>query len=37
MCSKRDLGEVALLASGWLLRCVVEWKEVSSRVRMKID
>ena len=31
---------VALLLSEWLLRCVVEWKEVSSRlmwVRVKID
>ena len=31
---------VALLLSGWLMRCVVEWKEVSSRlmwVRMKIE
>ena len=31
---------VALLLSGWLMRCVVEWKEVSSRlmwVRVKID
>ena len=30
---------VAILLSGWLLRCVVEWKEVSSRlmwVRVKI-
>ena len=23
---------VALLLSGWLLMCVVEWKEVSSRL-----
>ena len=23
---------VALLLSGWLMRCVVEWKEVSSRL-----
>ena len=31
---------VALLLSGWLMRCVVEWKEVSSRlmwVRVKIE
>ena len=31
---------VALLLSGWLPRCVVEWKEVSSRltwVRVKIE
>ena len=31
---------VALLLSGWLLRCVVEWKEVSSRlmwVRVNIE
>ena len=31
---------VALLLGGWLLRCVVEWKEVSTRlmwVRMKIE
>ena len=31
---------MALLLSGWLLRCVVEWKEVSSRlmwVRVKIE
>ena len=31
---------VASLLSGWLLRCVVEWKEVSSRlmwVRVKIE
>ena len=31
---------VALLQSGWLMRCVVEWKEVSSRlmwVRVKIE
>ena len=31
---------VALLLSGWLLRCVVEWKEVPSRlmwVRIKIE
>ena len=30
---------VAILLSGWLLRCVVEWKEVSSRlmwVKVKI-
>ena len=33
-------GGVSLLLSDWLRRCVVEWKEVSSRlmwVRMKID
>ena len=32
--------EVALLLSGRLMRCVVEWKEVSSRlmwVRVKIE
>ena len=31
---------VALLLSGWLMRCVVEWNEVSSRlmwVRVKIE
>ena len=31
---------VTLLLSGWLMRCVVEWKEVSSRlmwVRVKIE
>ena len=31
---------VALLLSGWLMRCVVEWKVVSSRlkwVRVKIE
>ena len=31
---------VALVLSGWLMRCVVEWKEVSSRlmwVRVKIE
>ena len=31
---------VALLLSGWLMRCVVEWKEASSRlmwVRVKIE
>ena len=31
---------VALLLRGWLMRCVVEWKEVSSRlmwVRVKIE
>ena len=31
---------VAMLQSGWLLRCVVEWKEVSSRlmwVRVNIE
>ena len=31
---------VALLLSGWLMRCVVEWKQVSSRlmwVRVKIE
>ena len=31
---------VALLLSGWLISCVVEWKEVSSRlmwVRVKIE
>ena len=30
----------ALLLSGWLMRCVVEWKEVSSRlmlVRVKME
>ena len=31
---------VALLLSKWLLRCVIEWKEVSSRfmwIRVKIE
>ena len=31
---------MALLLSGWLIRCLVEWKEVSSRlmwVRVKIQ
>ena len=31
---------VAVLLSGWLMRCAVEWKEVSSRtvwVRVKIE
>ena len=36
-----DREGVAQLLSGWLMRCVVEWKEVSSRlmmwVRMKIE
>ena len=35
----RSRAWVALLLSEWLLRCVVEWKEVSSRlmwVRVKI-
>ena len=33
-------GRVALLLSDWFLMCVVEWKEVSSRlmwVRVKIE
>ena len=40
MAGGRAREEVALLLSGWLMMCVVEWKEVSSRllwVRVKID
>ena len=32
MAGGRARGGVALLLSGWLMRCVVEWKEVLSRL-----
>ena len=40
MVGRRERLGVALLLSEWLLRCVIEWKEVSSRlmiVRGKIE
>ena len=40
MAGDRAREGVALLLSGWLMRCVVEWKEVSSSfmwVRVKIE
>ena len=40
MAGDREREGVALLLSRWLMRCVVEWKEVSSRLmwdRVKID
>ena len=40
MAGERAKEVVSLLLTGWLLRCVVEWKVVSSRlmwVRVKIE